>query len=85
MLKVYSHNNPWLKAHQMSINGKNDNITVNDLLTVAENQDIKKSDAKDIIERTMAVNEKWFNYCNRAEVNKSNAERIFNIFAEKHL
>ena len=48
----YNPDNRWLKAHQMSINGKRTEITRNDILECADVMDIPRWKCKDMIEKT---------------------------------
>ncbi len=48
----YNPDNRWLKAHQMSINGKRTEITRNDILESAAVMDIPRWKCKDMIEKT---------------------------------
>lgn len=45
----YSKCSPWVSAHQMLINGKAEDISSADLLSVAEKAGIKQSNAKSCI------------------------------------
>jgi serine/threonine-protein kinase HipA len=56
---IYSYNpqGDWTSRHQMSINGKQDHFSKDDLLQVAHTMNIKS--AKDIIEQITAVVAQW--------------------------
>jgi serine/threonine-protein kinase HipA len=56
----------WVSRHSLSINGKRDNITKNDLLQVAVTMNIKK--AQSVISHTLSVAQKWNEYAQRAGV-----------------
>jgi len=62
----YSPSGKWTSKHQLSLNGKRDNFTMQDLLQVAERQDIKNS--KTIIEQTLDVAAQWSVYANKYDV-----------------
>lgn len=47
----YNPTNKWLRAHQMTINNKNNNIQLVDLLNAGTNMGIKKKKCMDIIDR----------------------------------
>jgi len=50
--------NPWLKAHQMSINGKISNVLKDDMIACGQKMDLKASKCKKIIEEVyIAVKE----------------------------
>jgi serine/threonine-protein kinase HipA len=52
--------NKWLAKHQMTINGKREDITHDDLLSVGKQMNIKK--ANEIIERVRSVINRWSYY-----------------------
>lgn len=52
--------NKWLAKHQMTINGKREDITRDDLLSVGKQMNIKKD--KEIIDRACSVINRWSNY-----------------------
>ena len=54
---AYNPKGTWTAAHQMSINGKWDDITRNDLLAVAENVNIRR--ANDSINKVIEAVSKW--------------------------
>ena len=54
---AYDPSNKWMKAHQMSINGKRDNITREDILELSKNMNIKR--AGKIIDEVVASVSKW--------------------------
>ena len=51
--------NKWLQAHQMTINGKQSNILINDLIACGQNMDLKTSKCKKIIEEVKAAVDEW--------------------------
>jgi serine/threonine-protein kinase HipA len=58
--------NKWLARHQMTINGKREDITRDDLLSVGKQMNIKK--AKDIIDRVRSVIDRWSYYAAEAGI-----------------
>lgn len=58
---TYSYNpqGMWTATHQMSLNSKRDQFTLNDFLTCADNASIQKQRAKAIIEEVEEAVEKW--------------------------
>ncbi|MBO7593637.1 MAG: type II toxin-antitoxin system HipA family toxin [Salinivirgaceae bacterium] len=76
----YSYNptGQFTNKHQMSINGKKDDIEYSDLIKVAERNDVK--DAKEIIQKVIECAKKWKNYSEQAEVTNS-----ISNFVEKNL
>jgi serine/threonine-protein kinase HipA len=66
--------NKWLARHQMTINGKRENITRGDLLTVGKQMSIKKE--TDIIERVRSVINRWSNYAADAGIPQKQIKAI---------
>lgn len=62
----YRKNSPWVSAHQMLINGKADEITQKDFLTVADKAGIKQSTAKNCIEQVKTAVSKWNRFAEEA-------------------
>lgn len=57
----------WVNQHALSINGKRQNITRNDLLAVAQSMNIKKAEA--IIQQVKAAVSKWNDFAVQTSVN----------------
>ena len=74
MTHSYKPGEGWTQTHQMSINGKRDHFTKQDLMTVAETNDLKK--AEEVIQEVMAAVEKWPTFANEAGVSKNKIEVI---------
>jgi len=72
----YKENSIWVNAHQMLINGKADDITRQDMLKVADNVGIKKSDAVKSIEQVLSAVSKWEFFARQAELSTYNVKRI---------
>lgn len=71
---AYNPDNFWLKAHQMSVNGKRENITLEDLLAVAKNVNIKKPKA--IIELCNKVLSNWSVYAEKSRIDTVQINQI---------
>lgn len=63
---AYDPSNRWIAKHQLSVNGKREAITREDLLSVAKQMNIKKP--KEIIERILSVLSEWNKYAQEAGV-----------------
>jgi len=65
---IYAHNpaGKWTSQHQMSINGKRDQFTRDDLITVGESISLSKSEG--IIHDVMAAVERWPEFAKQAGV-----------------
>jgi len=64
----------WTQTHQMSVNGKRDHFTMQDLITVAETNDLKK--APEVIRDVMEAVENWPAFANEAGVSQNTIEAI---------
>lgn len=73
---IYSHNpaGKWTNQHQMSVNGKRDDISRKDLVTVGES--ISLSRPEEIINEVITVVEKWPEYAKEAGIKKGIVENI---------
>jgi serine/threonine-protein kinase HipA len=71
---AYNPDNFWLKAHQMSVNGKRENILLEDLLAVAKNINLKKP--KLLIEQCRGVLSNWTDYATKSGVESAQIKQI---------
>lgn len=62
----YRPGSTWVSQHSLSINGKRQNITRDDLLEVAKNMNIKKADT--IISQVNAVVSRWIDFAAQTNV-----------------
>jgi serine/threonine-protein kinase HipA len=63
----YSPSGKWTNRHQLSLNGKRERFVLQDLLQIAEKQDIKNS--KEITQQILDVVAQWAIYANKYSVN----------------
>ena len=70
----YKPGEGWTQTHQMSINGKRDHFTLQDLKTVAEANDLKK--AEEVIQEVMEGVEKWPVFADEAGVSRNKTKAI---------
>jgi serine/threonine-protein kinase HipA len=63
---AYRPGSTWVSQHSLSVNGKRQNITKDDLLQVAKNMNIKKADA--IIKEVNAVVSQWNDFAKQTNV-----------------
>jgi len=71
---AYSPSGKWTSQHQLSLNGKRDNITRNDLLAVGKKMSI--NNCENIIDQVVDVLADWEVYAKEADVKKEYAEQI---------
>jgi serine/threonine-protein kinase HipA len=74
MTHSYKPGEGWTQTHQMSINGKRDHFTRQDLVTVAETNDLKK--AGEVIQDVLEAVEKWPTFAGEAGVGKNKIAAI---------
>jgi len=72
----YRKDSIWVSAHQMLINGKSDNITIEDMLKVVEKAGIKKSDAVKSIEQVRTSVSKWAYFARQTDMSEHNIKMI---------
>ena len=65
---AYNPVGEWTNQHQIRINGKTTKINDNDLIALASDVSIKKTDAKDIIEHVRKIIKQWPDYAKEADV-----------------
>lgn len=71
---AYSPSGKWTSQHQLSLNGKRDNITRNDLLAVGKKMSI--NNCENIIDQVVDVFADWEIYAKEVGVKKEYAEQI---------
>ena len=77
MTYSYKKDSIWISAHQMLINGKADEITIDDLISVAEKAGIKRSTAKECIDQIQTATASWLNFAEQAELSSQKAKLIY--------
>lgn len=70
----YSASGKWTNRHQMSLNGKQDNFTLNDLVITGNKVGINRPG--EIIERTVEIVSQWKNYAKDCGVKDEHATQI---------
>lgn len=71
---AYNRNSRWTNLHQMSINGKRDDINRADIMTVAKHYGIRK--AEQIIDKVVSAVRRWPEYAAHAGVEKNRSDYI---------
>lgn len=72
----YDPNGYWTSQHQMSINGKRDSFTRQDLISLANFAGIKTAQASDMLNHTISVISKWNEFAKKVGIEKMRAEQI---------
>ena len=70
----YSPSGKWTNRHQLSLNGKRDDFTLQDLLIVAEKSEIKN--ARQIVQHITETVSHWNAYANDSEVKQEHIAQI---------
>lgn len=76
----YNPNNMWLKAHQMSVNGKRTDITEQDLLSCASAMDISQSKCREMIQRVEFALSCFSEFAETANIPRSEIDTVLKIF-----
>jgi serine/threonine-protein kinase HipA len=74
MTHSYKPGEGWTQTHQMTINGKRDHFTRQDLVEVAQNNDLKNAD--DVIAEVIAAVKQWPTFATDAGVSEHKIEAI---------
>ena len=65
---AYNPDGTWTSSHQMTLNGKRDHFSRDDLLTAAKAANVKPRQAKEIISTITEVLQKWPDFAAEADV-----------------
>ncbi len=77
---AYDVSNRWLARHQMSVNGKLDNITIQDLYQSAAAMNINKGKAGRMIGEVSQAVDRWEEFAGQAELNEQKMAAVRNNF-----
>lgn len=80
MAYSYNPSGLWNRDHQMSLAGKRNDFTHNDLMVFASNAGLKSNRAKQAIEDVVGAVEKWHMLAEKAGVEPSEGTRIKKTF-----
>jgi len=72
----YNPTSVWTSKHQMTINGKMDNITLNDLITCGRNMNISNTRIQRILEHIISVVREWDKYASYVNLSQENTDYI---------
>lgn len=75
---TYSHNpqGDWTSRHQMSLNGKRDDFTIEDFKACAKNASMKRGRAEEIVRQVREVVLQWKNFADKSGVPPEVADGI---------
>ena len=75
---AYNPSNFWLKSHQMTLNGKKDELNLTDVLTVAKNVHLKKP--TQLIQECREAIVRWGEFADAAFINSEQQAEIKGLF-----
>lgn len=78
----YNPANKWLRAHQMTVNGKQTEIGLSDLVEAGSMMDIKEGRCKDIIKEVSLAVSKFNSFAEKVGIKEKTATYINSIIAE---
>lgn len=73
---TYSWNSlgEWTNQHQMSINGKRDNFTIEDIQACEKNVGLKRGSSKEIVREIQHVVSRWTEFASQAGISEQKAQ-----------
>ncbi len=75
---TYSNGTGYTKNHQLSLNGKTNDFTLNDILQLAKKHSIKENIAKEYLEQIVEVFSKFKKKAKEIDVREQTLSRIYN-------
>ena len=78
---AYNPAGAWTGAHQMSVNGKRRDITVDDLIAVAPQANMRERKARQVIDQVRAAVADWPRFAAEAEVKDEFVDKIGRVLA----
>lgn len=78
----YKKDSYWVSEHQITVNGKSKDITLEDMLACADSMNIKKTKAINIISKVKEAANNWNKYADKAKVN-NNVKNMINDYLTK--
>lgn len=77
----YNPENRWLKAHQMSVNGRRADITEDDILSCAAVMDIPRSKCRTMLERIKSAVSEFPRFAEQAHLTDTAAENVQRVIS----
>ena len=72
----YNPNSIWTSAHQMTINGKRENLTIEDLKICGKNMNLSERKINTILQQVIAVVREWAQYAEYVGLSEESMEYI---------
>jgi serine/threonine-protein kinase HipA len=73
---AWNPDGPWTNLHQMSVNGRREGITREDLISLASCADIKSTLADDIIDRVWNTFSRWSEFADTAGIGEVRMDQV---------
>ena len=77
---AYNPGGVWTGSHQMSVNGKRENITADDLLACARHMNLRATKAREIVGRVREAVRKWPSFAERAGLTENQTRALEDAF-----
>lgn len=81
----YKPGGKWAASHQLSLGGKRGDFTLSDFLKCEKNAQLKRDEAKQIIEKTQEVISHWLEYAKISEISAVQRKKIAKTLDTKPL
>ena len=81
----YNPDNVWLRAHQMRINGKTDEITFDDLINSGKLMGLSKSKCEKEINQIQSVADKYSDYLEQSGVSDKTINMLTAVLGKNHI
>ena len=78
---AYKPGGMWTGSHQMRINGKQKDITREDLLAAAKSFGLRNAEAQGILEKVQSSLKRWGEFADQAELRSEEIQRIEKDFS----
>lgn len=79
---AYNPEGDWTASHQMTINGKRDGFTFDDLIACGEAADLRSRSVRAIVDDVQEVVQQWRNFAVEAGVSSAWAEKLASTFRQ---
>ena len=76
MTYAYNPGGVWTGSHQMRMNGKQENFTIEDFDACGRSLNLKPKDIREMLEAIRMTVQNWEVYAERADVNEADMEKI---------
>lgn len=75
----YKKGNKWLSKHQMTVNGKAEDITDEDILMAGKNMGLSAKKCRQVLDKIDNVVSNWIEYADKSGINEKTAKAIEDV------